>query len=71
MAKKQVKKRARRDPLVKRVEDALPTSWLDGILTGPNAVIGKQPYDCKDIERVLLAVNQRVRAALKDRRHRV
>ncbi len=27
---------------------------------GPGAVIGKPPYNCKDIERLLLALRERV-----------
>jgi hypothetical protein len=38
----------------------LPTNWLDPLLSGPNAVIGNQPYDCKDIERLLCALNKRM-----------
>lgn len=55
--------------------NAVPTSWLDPLLTGPGAIIGRPPYDCRDIERVLNAVAARLRAALfmesaeaKDRR---
>lgn len=42
----------------------IPDSWLDPLLTGPSAVIGKPPYTCKDIERLLWALRERLRAAL-------
>ena len=41
----------------------LPTTWLDSLLTGPTAVLGKPPYDCPDIERLLRAVKARVQRA--------
>ena len=44
----------------------IPTNWCDPLLTGPNAVIGKPPYNCKDIERLLNAI--RVQQAAADRR---
>jgi hypothetical protein len=40
----------------------VPTSWLDPLLTGPRAVIGKPPYNCADIERLLSAVASAIRA---------
>lgn len=40
----------------------VPTTWLDPLLTGPSAVIGKPPYNCQDIERLLGAVAERIRA---------
>lgn len=43
----------------------IPTNWLDPMLTGPQRVIGDPPYDCRDIERVLLAVRYRIEAHLK------
>jgi hypothetical protein len=43
-----------------RTANAFPTSWLDSLLTGPNAVIGKPPYGCPDIEKLLQAVKQRI-----------
>jgi hypothetical protein len=42
--------------------DAVPTSWLDDILTGPNAVIGEQPWGCPEVERILSAVRKRLAA---------
>jgi hypothetical protein len=39
----------------------VPGNWLDPLLTGPDAVIGKPPYDCKDIECLLNAVADRIR----------
>ncbi len=42
---------------------AVPTNWLDPLLTGPSRVIGNPPYGCRDIEMLLLAIRERVRAA--------
>lgn len=39
---------------------AFPTSWLDSLLTGPNAVVGKPPFGCPDVERLLRAIKARV-----------
>jgi hypothetical protein len=45
----------------------IPSSWLDSMLSGPNAVVGKPPWGCPDIERVLQAVKEKLRAG-SDRR---
>ena len=37
----------------------IPNTWLDPLLSGPNAVLGKPPYDCGDIERLLNALTER------------
>ena len=50
------------------VDRAFPTNWCDDLLTGPGAVIGKPPYDCRDIERILLAVHARVIKAFNERK---
>lgn len=39
---------------------AVPTTWLDDILTGPNAVIREQPWGCPEVERILSAVRKRI-----------
>lgn len=39
----------------------VPTTWLDPLLTGEKAVIGKPPYNCKDIERLLQHIADRIR----------
>lgn len=41
----------------------IPRTWLDPLLTGPKAVIGDPPYNCKDIERLLAALRARVARA--------
>ena len=43
---------------------AIPTNWLDPLLTGPNKVIGPYPYTGTDIENLLRAVKDRVLVAL-------
>lgn len=50
-----------------RILDAIPHTWLDELLTGPRAVIGRPPYNGHDIERLLSAVKDRVAALLADR----
>jgi uncharacterized membrane protein len=51
-------------PQQRAILNAVPGSWLDSLLTGPNAVIGNPPYDCRDVEALLHAVRDRVRSAL-------
>lgn len=46
----------------KKVSDLVPTNWCDPLLTGPEG-IGKPPYDCRDIEKLLRGVQDRIRAA--------
>ncbi len=43
----------------KLILDAIPTNWLDPLLTGPEAVVG-QSLTNKDIERLTLAIRKRV-----------
>lgn len=45
----------------------VPENWCDPILTGPTAVIGKPPYTCRDIEKVLIAVRDEIRRIPKAR----
>lgn len=40
--------------------NAIPTSWLDPLLTGPHAVLGQPPYNCHDVERLLNALRDRM-----------
>lgn len=40
----------------------VPLTWLDPMLTGPDAVIGDPPYTCKDIEAVCKAIRRRIEA---------
>lgn len=44
-----------------RCAQLVPTNWLDPLLTGPRAVIGKPPYNCPDIERLLSALAAAIR----------
>ena len=51
-----------------REEDAIavPTNWLDPLLSGPSRVVGDPPYESgqsvQDIERLLRSVQARIRA---------
>ena len=56
------------DPDVVREECAnlIPTSWLDPLLTGPNAVIGEHPYDEYDIDNLLRSVRGRIIGAPRE-----
>lgn len=48
----------------KLLSELIPDSWLDPLLTGSNAVLkGNGPWGCPDIERLLLAVKDRVMRA--------
>ena len=46
--------------LERRILNAIPGSWFDPLLTGPDAVIGNPPYSCKDIENLLLAIRRKI-----------
>lgn len=43
----------------------IPSTWCDPMLTGTQRVIGDPPYDCRDIDRVLLAIRYRVENHIK------
>lgn len=43
------------------IESAIPSNWLDPLLTGEDNVIGEAPYTPKDIERLLNAVKKRLK----------
>ncbi len=47
-----------------QVLDAIPTNWLDSLLTGPKKVVGEvgEHYSARDIERVLQGVRARITA---------
>ena len=45
---------------MKELLDAIPSNWCDSLLTGDGAVIGNPPYDCQDIERLLLSIRARI-----------
>ena len=48
----------------RRFSNLVPTSWLDPLLTGPDAVLkGTGPWGCPDIERLLLAIKKRIAEA--------
>lgn len=49
-------------PKRKPLSDLVPTNWTDSLLTGPDG-IGQPPYDCRDIEKLLRGVQDRIRAA--------
>jgi hypothetical protein len=42
---------------------AIPTNWLDPLLTGPNKVIQGPKYSNKDIENLCHAIQNRIRTA--------
>lgn len=43
-----------------KILDAIPSNWCDPLLTGRDAVIGKSPYDCQDIEKLLNGIRERI-----------
>lgn len=64
-AKKAAQKaRSKRD---KAILGAIPTTWLDPLLTGSDAV-AKPPYTCTDIERLLDSIRNRVQTILESGR---
>ena len=48
-----------------RLLACMPNNWCDPMLTGPQRVIGDPPYECRDIERVLLGIRFRIENHLK------
>lgn len=43
--------------------DAIPTNWLDSLLTGPDAALSKRaPWGCPEIEQLLRAIKARLAA---------
>ncbi len=46
-----------------KILQCVPYNWLDGLLTGDKAVIGKPPYTGRDIENVCLGIRQRIEKA--------
>lgn len=54
----------------KQLADLVPTNWTDELLSGPDAVLGKPPWDCRDIERLLLRLRSRIATAERKRRPR-
>lgn len=48
------------DELREEIAKIIPTNWCDPLLTGEKAVIGKPPYNCIDIEHLLLALKKRI-----------
>ena len=46
----------------KSLSDLVPTNWCDSLLTGKEG-IGQPPYDCRDIEKLLRGIQDRIRAA--------
>jgi hypothetical protein len=51
---------------ISAAEKCVPTNWCDDILTGKDG-IGKPPYDCRHIEKLLRGVQDKIRA-LRDAR---
>lgn len=44
-----------------RAVNAVPATWLDNLLSGPSAVLGKPPWGCPNVERLLSAIKERIR----------
>ena len=55
-------------PLAAALLAAIPTNWIDPLLTGPEAVIGKPPYGCPEIEALLTGVSNRMRRIVNERK---
>lgn len=50
------------DPSVEEAADAVPTTWLDDLLTGPTSVGGEPPFGCPQVEAILRGVKARILA---------
>ena len=52
----------------KKILDVIPTSWLDSLLTGDDAVINKgYNFNCEDIERLLTEIKYRIGKILNEK----
>lgn len=45
---------------IKNIKEAVPTNWLDPLLTGKDSGIGEPPYSGNDIEVLLRAIKERI-----------
>ena len=45
---------------MKNIIDVIPTNWCDSLLTDEKG-IGRPPYDCQDIERLLNGIRERIK----------
>jgi hypothetical protein len=54
--------------IAKKMIDELPTSWLDPLLTGPQAVLKTKggTWGCPEVEAVLRGVKARLEAVARD-----
>lgn len=52
----------RKDEALKAAVDAIPTTWLDELLSGPRKVI--KTADCREVEALLKAVKARMQSAI-------
>jgi hypothetical protein len=43
-----------------RLIACVPTTWLDPLLTGPDAVMGEPPWNCPEVEVLLRAIKKRM-----------
>lgn len=61
----------RLEQALREIPNAIPTNWLDSLLSGPDAVVRGLRYDSRDIELLLNALRERIvsiaRAALNDK----
>lgn len=53
-----------RDLIIDECAKAVPTNWVDPLLTGPKAV--KIPSDCRDVEYLLRSIQDRILALKSD-----
>lgn len=50
----------RRADAAKTYAELIPNNWLNPLLTGPNKVLGEQPWGCPQIEALLNALRERM-----------
>ncbi len=58
--------RAKEILLAEELIKCVPSSWLDPLLTGPDAVVGPPPWNCLQVESLLNGIRKRMRAALTE-----
>lgn len=63
-AKARSQQRVVRERIVRECAEQVPTTWLDNLLTGPNAVLKGNggTWDCPEIEAVCKGIKARILA---------
>lgn len=57
---------SRKEALEEAAKSVPSNNWCDPMLTGPNSALGKYPWGCPDIERLLGMVSAQIRALTRE-----